>query len=311
MADYLTFQNLIDEVQRAVKATGGSIESLIKHTINMVYLNELLASDDLYPLFWLTDFDDSLKAKAPATITGITKAAPGVITAAAHGFAAGDLITIYGLSEMTQLNNRTFRVSSTGLATNTFSITDLEASGDISTSSYTAETTGGTAHHRGLTLATSGKNVQRILKCKFHDELPLEPIGIDEIENENSAMSDSTSRPSRYYHRKAFTTTGTEVNQLLWFQAADQAYDLRYWFEKRPSKLETAATDVPLLPPQFQYGIVAGSVMRLSQSGVEVETPLVWPGIYKSHVSALISFNRKHYEKANIYEMENQKPYLL
>lgn len=311
MADYLTFQNIIDEVQRAVKATGGSIESLIKHTINMVYLNELLASDDLYPLFWLTDFDDSLKAKAPATITGITKAAPGVITAAAHGFAAGDLITIYGLSEMTQLNNRTFRVSSTGLATNTFSITDLEASGDISTSSYTAETTGGKAHHRGLTLATSGKNVQKILKCKFNDEDILEPISIDEIENVNSAMSDSTSRPTRYYHRKSFTATGTEVNQLLWFQASDDSYDLRYWFEKRPSKLETVGTDVPLLPPQLQYGIVAGAVMRLSQSGVEVETPLVWPGVYKSHVMALISFNRKFYEKSNIYEMENTKPYLL
>jgi len=311
MADYLTFQNLIDEVQRAVKATGGSIASLIEHVINMVYLNEMMMADDLYPLHWMVDFDDSLASVAPATITGISIAALGVITTdAAHGLVAGDIVSIHNIVGTTQLNNRIFRVN-TAPSTVTLTLIDLDAGTAVNTSAMTAWSSGGTIHHRGLTLATTGKAVQSILACKWHDEGKMDPIDIKEIEDKNSAMSDSTSRPARYYHRKAFTATGTEINQLLWLQGADAAYDLRYWFEKRATKLATAATDVPLLPPQLQYGIVAGAVMRLSQSGVEVETPLVWPGIYTAQIAALLSFNRKFYEKNNLYQIENSKPYLL
>ena len=311
MADYLTLANLTTEIQRAVKATKGSIAGLIEHVINMVYLNEMMVADDLYPFFWMVDFDDTLKSVAPATISGITIASPGVITtAAAHGLAVGDLVSIYNIVGTTQLNNRTYRVGTTPLTT-TLTLIDLDAGTAINTSAMTAWTSGGTIHHRGLTLATTGKAVQKLLTCRWHGQGIMEPIDIKEIEDTNSAMSDSTARPSRYYHRKQFTAAGAEVNQLLWFQGADAAYDLRYWFEKRATKLVTAATDVPLLPPQFHYGIVAGAVMRLSQSGVEVETPMIWPGIYTAHIAALRSFNRKYYEKHNLYEINNSKPYLL
>ena len=311
MADYLTFQNLIDEVQRGVKATGGSIETLIQHVINMVYLNEMLMADDLHPLYWMVDFDNSLKAKAPANISGITVAALGVITTdAAHGFVAGDLVSIHNIAGMTELNDQIFRVNTVPLTT-TLSLIDLDAGTAVNTSAMTAWSSGGTIHHRGLTLATTGKAVQSILACKWLDENPMEPITIQEIEENNYFSGDSTGLPARYYHRKSFTATGTEINQLLWFYGSDAAYNLRYWFEKRATKLVTAATDVPLLPPQLQYGIVAGAVMRLSQSGVEVETPLVWPAIYKAHIAALLTFNRKFYEKNDLFRIQNSVPYLL
>ena len=308
MVDYLTFADITTEVQRAVKATKGSIEGLIHHVINMVYLNEMLMADDLYPLYWMVDFDDSLASVAPATISGITIADPGVITtAAAHGFVAGDIVSIYNIVGTTQLNNRMFKVGTTPLST-TLTLIDFDGIDAISTAAMTAWSSGGTIHHRGLTLATTGKNVQNIIACKWHNESALDPIDITEIEALNSNTNDSTSRPSRYLHRKSFYTT-SEFNQLIWFQGADAAYDLRYWFEKRASKL--TGTDVPLLPPQLQYGLVAGSVMRLSQSGVEVETPLVWPTVYKAQLAALLTFNRKFYEKNDLYRIQNSVPYLL
>lgn len=73
-----------------------------------------------------------------ATITGITQANPAVVTtSAAHGFVTGNLVTITGVVGMTEVNDRTFRI--TVLTTTTF-----ELDGEDSTT-YTAYSSGGTA----------------------------------------------------------------------------------------------------------------------------------------------------------------------
>lgn len=72
-----------------------------------------------------------------ATITGITKANPGVVTTlAAHGFNTGKSIFISGVSGMTQVNNTWFTITS--LSSTTFSI-------GVNTSSYSNWTSGGRA----------------------------------------------------------------------------------------------------------------------------------------------------------------------
>ena len=53
MADFLTFANLVDECERGLKDYGSAKIDLIKHMINMVYLNEMLVVDNLYPVYWL------------------------------------------------------------------------------------------------------------------------------------------------------------------------------------------------------------------------------------------------------------------
>ena len=306
MADFLTFKELYERVNRGISAPKGSMQTFVKNVINMVYLNEILVSDDLHPFFWLVDFDDSLASVAPATITAITKADPGVFTTdAAHGLVAGDIISIYGIVGMTELNNRTFKLASADTAT-TLELEDLDSVDEINTTSLTTYVSGGTIHHRGLTLATTGKSVQRILKYpKWVDEDIMEPISIEDIEKKDK-LDDNTARPEFYQHRKSYLNDGTEINQLLWFYGADAAYDLRYWFERRPTRL-SATTDVPLLPPQFHDIIVSGAMTRLAENQVQVENAVIWPGLYGAQITQLKAFNRKWWK-------ENQdlgKPYML
>ncbi|WP_210335011.1 ubiquitin-activating E1 FCCH domain-containing protein [Mesorhizobium mediterraneum] len=69
------------------------------------------------------------------SITGITKANPGIVTAPSHGRSNGDVVRIDGVAGMTQVNKLTFTVANA--ATDTF-----ELSG-INTSAYTAYLSGG------------------------------------------------------------------------------------------------------------------------------------------------------------------------
>jgi len=288
MADYLTFANIIAEVERAVKGGKGSKEDLIKMMINMVYLNEILVIDDLYPLYWLIKFDDSLVSKDPATITGITAASPPVVTAAAHGFVDGDIISLHSVVGMTEVNNRFFKVDDE--TTNIFELQDLDGT-DIVGAGYTAWSSGGTVHHRGVTPTLS---IQSVLQAQWLDEKPMDVITREELQKYNKYWNENTARPTRFMHTKHFTTAGVETNKILWFLGADAAYRLQYWYLLRGSKL-IADADIPLLPPQFHHSIIAGTITRLIENNVQVENQIIWPGIYTAQLNQLKEFNRKYY----------------
>lgn len=81
--------------------------------------------------------------EANKTITGITQANPGVVTSAAHGYANGDIVYIAGVAGMTQANLRYYKVAN--VTTNTFTLQDTLTGANISTASWTAYTSGGTA----------------------------------------------------------------------------------------------------------------------------------------------------------------------
>lgn len=89
--------------------------------------------------------------EAAKVITGITQAAPGVFTSAAHGFANGDWVQLAGIAGMTALNGRWGIV--TAAAANTYSLTDLFGTA-ISTAALAAYTGGGTVS-RVYEVATS------------------------------------------------------------------------------------------------------------------------------------------------------------
>ena len=76
---------------------------------------------------------------AAKTITGITKATPGIVTSAAHGFADGDLILL-DIAGMTELDGLLYRVYAK--TTDTFQLAKLTNDGAISTASYTTFTSG-------------------------------------------------------------------------------------------------------------------------------------------------------------------------
>lgn len=89
------------------------------------------------------------------TITGITKASPGVFTSTAHGLSNGDVVYIDGVVGMTEVNGIWGVVSS--VATNTFQLT--LSTGVLNTSSYTTYSSGGTAQGYTMALACETKNV--------------------------------------------------------------------------------------------------------------------------------------------------------
>ncbi|MFC5343060.1 pilus assembly protein TadG-related protein [Brevundimonas staleyi] len=62
----------------------------------------------------------------PKLVTAATRANPAVITAAAHGFANGDKVVIWGQGNMSQMNGRIFTVANR--ATNTFQLSGVSSS---------------------------------------------------------------------------------------------------------------------------------------------------------------------------------------
>ena len=82
-------------------------------------------------------YRDGGKVLEGATITGATQADPAVVTAVAHPFSNGDLVTISGVVGMTQLNGNTYTVANK--ATDTFELSGINSTG------FTAYVSGGVA----------------------------------------------------------------------------------------------------------------------------------------------------------------------
>jgi hypothetical protein len=81
--------------------------------------------------------------EANKTITGITQANPGVVTATAHGYSNGNTIVISGVVGMTQVNGKRFKVAN--VTTNTFELQTIDGT-NVNTTSFTAYTSGGIAN---------------------------------------------------------------------------------------------------------------------------------------------------------------------
>lgn len=76
---------------------------------------------------------------ATKTITGITKAAPGVLTSVAHGYSNGDYLYL-AVDGMWQLNDAVFRVCN--VATDTFQLEDVSGGTGIDTTDFDTFTSG-------------------------------------------------------------------------------------------------------------------------------------------------------------------------
>ena len=83
-----------------------------------------------------TTFSVSGSAGTAKSITGLALGNPSIVTAAAHGFANGDIVTFSGLTGNTTLNGVTAVV--TNVTTNTFAV-------NVDTTGGTSYTSGGTA----------------------------------------------------------------------------------------------------------------------------------------------------------------------
>ena len=87
--------------------------------------------------------DKGIITEGDKTISGVTQANPGVVTATSHGYSNGDYVIITSVVGMTELNGKTFKVA--GVATNTFQLQDVDGN-NVNTSGYTAYSSAGTAN---------------------------------------------------------------------------------------------------------------------------------------------------------------------
>jgi hypothetical protein len=72
----------------------------------------------------LTDYDAASPSQA---ITAITKADPAVVTSTAHGLSDGDVVRIFGVGGMVEVNNTSFIVDV--INSSTFSLVDTDSTG--------------------------------------------------------------------------------------------------------------------------------------------------------------------------------------
>lgn len=102
-------------------------------------------------------FSDSyLTYSLPKTITSITKANPGVVTATAHGFSNGDLVKLIEVEGMVEVIGHTYKVANK--TADTFELT-TESGTNVNTTSFTTYVSGGEAH-KLVTLLSSADHLE-------------------------------------------------------------------------------------------------------------------------------------------------------
>ncbi len=109
---------------------------------------------------------------AAKTITGITLAAPGVVSSTAHGYSNGDYVYIEAQG-MWQINGRVFRVAS--VATDSFRLEDVSGGTGIDTTAFSTFTSGyaykltfGTSVTTATSMNASGGNFAQIDTTTIH-----------------------------------------------------------------------------------------------------------------------------------------------
>lgn len=110
------------------------------------------------------------------TITGITKANPGVATSAAHGYTDGDILYLE-VEGMHQLNEKVVRVANA--ATDTFELEGVDTTNFETFSSGTAqEATLGTTIATATTISSSGGDFDFIDVTTIHDNTKKQIPGL-------------------------------------------------------------------------------------------------------------------------------------
>lgn len=112
------------------------------------------------------------------TITGITKASPGVVTYTGTDPTTGDFVYLL-VSGMSQLNNRVVRIASVDSGANTFQLEGVDTSAYDTFSSGTAQViTFGTTLATATGLSASGGDPQFIDTTTIHDLVQTQIPGV-------------------------------------------------------------------------------------------------------------------------------------
>ena len=200
------------------------------------------------PLAWNREVYDEIFTRYYASISAITAANPGVITADSvdpdlssdHGFQTGDVVFIAGIAGMTRLNDRLFRAVRASASTITLKTLDGQTA--INTTNYEAYSSGGTIYHAGIvlpaaTIEPSGGtgndtayewDIKRVYDVQF-DQNPSDPI----TEAPAQLVSQAGSRPKKWrYQQYAYGSFESPEHLLFWYNFPSTRYNVRVSIEK-------------------------------------------------------------------------------
>lgn len=141
-----------ENVQTITSGDRDEVWVCVKRTINGSTVRYIERFDAGSGTDRLDGFSDSyLTYSDPYTITGITKANPGVVTtSAAHGYSNGDKVKLIDVGGMTEVEKMTFIVANK--TSTTFELTDVYGN-NVDTSGYTTYTSGGESHKLVTTIS--------------------------------------------------------------------------------------------------------------------------------------------------------------
>lgn len=137
-----TTQGAFESVNYITDSSGDQVYVIVKRTVNGVTKRYVEVFDRSSGYNNLDGFSDSYITQSnPINIVGITNANPCVVTATAHGFTDGDVVRMFDVGGMTQVEGQIYKV--VNATTDTFELQDETDASYIDSSSYGVYTSGG------------------------------------------------------------------------------------------------------------------------------------------------------------------------
>lgn len=211
----------------------------------------------------------------PLTITGVTKAATGVVTSAGHGLTAGRWIKINSVAGMTQLNGKTFEVRSP--TTNTFQLYSVPEGLAVNTTAFSTYTSGGTIEAVYELASPFGEDdLDGLSFDQYRDRLRVTSLSFypyDLTRNDHTNWDLAEASISPYYEGPDITSSTTS--------AAGSAQTLFSVTKVLEDGTESVLGNTALLDNIVNYPVTEGSVSILWTA----ETDAVYYNVYRSIVS--------------------------
>ena len=244
-------------------------DDLVK--VALITANNEIANLRSEPFVWNREIYSEIFTRYYATISAITSASLGVITADSvdpgltddHGFQTGDIVFLEGINgedSLHRLNNRIFRA--VRASDTTLTLKALDGNRAINTTDYEDYESGGTIYHAGIVLpastiepsSASGLDVnyewdiKRVHDVQF-DLYPSDPI----TEAFAQGVSEPGSRPRKWrYQQYAYGSFASEEHLLFWYNYPGQRYNLTVHIEKEyPALSDWSDSVYPPAPSQL------------------------------------------------------------
>uniref|UniRef100_A0A6H1ZJN1 Putative tail tubular protein n=2 Tax=viral metagenome TaxID=1070528 RepID=A0A6H1ZJN1_9ZZZZ len=253
---------------------------------------EIASLNGVLPMAWNRETYDEIFTRYYASISAVTKANPGVITADSvdpdltsdHGFQTDDIVYIAGIGGMERLNTRLFRA--VRASATTLTLKTLDGQTGINTTDYETWSSGGTIYHAGIVLPASTIQpadswvISRVWGVTF-DRYPCSPV-TDERATANRYI-DAGGRPAAWRYQKYTYSTFIETNidhVLFWYGFPGMRYNVEVKIEKSYPDISTfktgSAATYPPHPPEIHDYIWHRALANLATQSEKAKRKAVY-----------------------------------